>query len=392
MWMSNSWQQAMEKQSYINSQDRRLDQEKLYNTQEKIYSNQEQSLYAEVGEGAFGLGRHNLSSFGGSYRNGSMMSDPAPYATTTLAMNNKMRTLDGKTFLALPQRDDHEFFTHKTNSSSGGDSVHSELMTPPSDSHFSPDKSKSSNGSGINKLSGGSGSTGGSYIPNWSDLFPPPPAYPPSDSESQANTPRVPRNTSNMAQMSPMGSQRNYSSQSPSLAKRVALQHLPAQDQDIAACHKNIWPNPMQTLPGQDISYLHSLQAQSFPHIPKTQLQLSESPTPQQTKMDIYENPSEHYASINNYGVGMHHPRTGGYGAVNHAGQDGSVSGPNFYGYGGDDYETSDYEHEAPVAGLRGRAGLQNRPSSSILGDRWADSSHSETEHDSDNNNRLVKR
>ena len=93
MWMSNSWQQAMEKQSYINSQDRRLDQEKLYNNQEKIYGNQEQSLYAEVGEGAFGIGRHNLSSFGGSYRNGSMMSDPAPYATTTLAMNNKMRTL-----------------------------------------------------------------------------------------------------------------------------------------------------------------------------------------------------------------------------------------------------------------------------------------------------------
>ena len=78
--------------------------------------------------------------------------------------------------------------------------------------------------------------------------------------------------------------------------------------------------------------------------------------------MDIYENPSEHYASINNYGVGIQHPRTGGegkkeyekeikkiekrsqrienyiclsgYGAVNHAGQDGSASGPNFYGYG----------------------------------------------------------
>ena len=47
------------------------------------------------------------------------------------------------------------------------------------------------------------------------------------------------------------------------------------------------------------MTYLHSLQAQSFPHIPKNQLaQLSESP-----KMDIYENPSEHYASINNYGI-----------------------------------------------------------------------------------------
>merc|ERR1719400_534590 len=102
-----------------------------------------------------------------------------------------MRTLDGKTFMSLPQREElareenqffaaknnsteNQFFTHKTNSSSGGDSIHSELMTPPSDSHFSPDKSKSSSGSGITKLSGGSGSGGGSYIPNWSDLFPPP--------------------------------------------------------------------------------------------------------------------------------------------------------------------------------------------------------------------------
>jgi len=120
---------------------------------------------------------------------------------------------------------ENQFFTHKTNSSSGGDSIHSELMTPPSDSHFSPDKSKSSSGSGITKLSGGSGGSGGggSYIPNWSDLFPPPPAYPPSDSESLANTPRVPRNSTNMAQMSPMGSggRGNYSSQSPSLAKRA---------------------------------------------------------------------------------------------------------------------------------------------------------------------------
>ena len=53
---------------------------------------------------------------------------------------------------------------------------------------------------------------------------------------------------------------------------------------------------------GQDLSYLQSLQAQSFPHIPKTQLaQLSEPP--KMDKMDIYENPSEHYASINNYGI-----------------------------------------------------------------------------------------
>merc|ERR1719220_2763994 len=114
MWMSNSWQQAMEKQSFIHTQERQMEQEKLY-------SNQEPSLYAEVGEAAFGLGRHNLSSFGGSYRSGGMISEPAPYATTTLAMNSKMRTLDGKTFMSLPQREElareeNQFFAAKNNS------------------------------------------------------------------------------------------------------------------------------------------------------------------------------------------------------------------------------------------------------------------------------------
>lgn len=222
----------MEKQQFIQSQDHQLD-EKNYHA--------EPSLYAEVGDVAFG-GRNNLSSFGGSYRSGGVHSEPAPYATTTLAMNNKMRTLDGKTFLSLPQSENQDFFTHKTNSSSGGDSFHSELMTPPSDSHFSPDKSKSSTGSGLTKLSGGSGS--GSYIPNWSDFFPPPPNCPPSDCESAMNTPRVPRNSGYQNQMSPMGSQRNFAS--PSLAKRMALQHLnPPQSQDLGYCQKNIWNNPL---------------------------------------------------------------------------------------------------------------------------------------------------
>ena len=101
---------------------------------------------------------------------------------------------DGATFLSLPQSDCPDFLTQKTNSSSasGGDSVHSELMTPPSDSqHFSPNKSKSSSGSGLTKLSGGSG---GSYQPNWSEFFPPPPPCPPSDCDSTLNTPLVNRN------------------------------------------------------------------------------------------------------------------------------------------------------------------------------------------------------
>merc|ERR550519_540693 len=125
-----------------------------------------------------------------------------------------MRTLDRQHFLIIPQNENQEFFTNKTNSSSGGDSVNSELMTPPSNNHLSHNKSKSSSGSGITKLSGGSGS--GSYIPNWSDFFPPPPNCPPSDCESS-----VPRNSSNKNQMSPMGSQINFAS--PSLAKRMVL-------------------------------------------------------------------------------------------------------------------------------------------------------------------------
>ena len=57
------------------------------------------------------------------------------------------------------------------------------------------------------------------------------------------------------------------------------------------------------------MTYLQSLQAQSFPHIPKNQL----APLTDSAKMDIYENPSEHYASINNYGIAGSYTRKGGY-------------------------------------------------------------------------------
>ena len=112
--------------------------------------------------------------------------------TNTDQFEMEMIFQDGATFLSLPQSECQDFFTQKTNSSSasGGDSVHSELMTPPSDSHFPPNKSSS--GSGLTKLSGGSGS--GAYQPNWSEFFPPPPACPPSDFDSSLNTPLVNRN------------------------------------------------------------------------------------------------------------------------------------------------------------------------------------------------------
>ena len=39
----------------------------------------------------------------------------------------------------------------------------------------------------------GSGVTVGSYVPNWSDFFPPPPACPPSETESGLGTPLIQR-------------------------------------------------------------------------------------------------------------------------------------------------------------------------------------------------------
>ena len=81
LWMANTWQQAVEKQQFI--------QNKNYHPEDIQKSYPSETLYAEVGEASFN-GRNNFSSFGGS---ASYRSDPAPYATTTLAMNNKMRTL-----------------------------------------------------------------------------------------------------------------------------------------------------------------------------------------------------------------------------------------------------------------------------------------------------------
>merc|ERR1719186_284752 len=170
-------------------------------------------------------------------------------------------------------------------------------MTPPSDIHFSHNKSKSSSGSGITKLSGGSMS--GSYIPNWSEFFPPPPNCPPSDSESAVNTPRVLRNSSNKNQMSPMGSQRKFAS--PSLAKRMALQHLnPPSSQDLSSLQKNIWNNPLQSIQDEQerTDIHHSLLSQKFPHIPNNHLkQLEDLKVPR--KMEIYEKHLEQPLAIN---------------------------------------------------------------------------------------------
>ena len=86
--MANTWQHALDKQqNYIPS--------KSYESDKGGYPGPPgggETLYAEVGEPSMmGGHRGNFTSFGGT--GGSYRSEPAPYATTTLAMNNKMRTL-----------------------------------------------------------------------------------------------------------------------------------------------------------------------------------------------------------------------------------------------------------------------------------------------------------
>ena len=102
-----------------------------------------------------------------------------------------------------------------------------------------------------------------------------------------------------------MGSQRDFSS--PSLVKRMALQHVnPSQSQDLLNCQKNIWNNPLQYIQDDHDeaakTYANSLQAQKFPHIPSSKLKQFEDLN-NSRKMEIYENPSEHYASINYNGA-----------------------------------------------------------------------------------------
>ena len=114
--------------------------------------------------------------------------------------------------------------------------------------------------------------------------------------------------------MSPMGSQRNFAS--PSLAKRMALQHLnPPLSQDLNSCQKNIWNNPLHSLKDkqdqEDISYLYSLQAQNFPHLPNHHLKEIDdhaitrnkknkgiSETYIQTRLHLYYNAIEYYIKL----------------------------------------------------------------------------------------------
>ena len=51
----------------------------------------------------------------------------------SLPQREELAREENQFFAAKNNSTENQFFTHKTNSSSGGDSIHSELMTPPSD-------------------------------------------------------------------------------------------------------------------------------------------------------------------------------------------------------------------------------------------------------------------
>ena len=83
IWINGGWKEKLQQQEQLNNP----------------YNHEQHGLYAEVGEAA---NKHLLSTFGSAgnhttYRN----NDPAPYATTTLAMQNKVRTMVSEFFYII---------------------------------------------------------------------------------------------------------------------------------------------------------------------------------------------------------------------------------------------------------------------------------------------------
>jgi len=160
----------------------------------------------------------------------------------------------------------------------------------------------------------------------------------------------------------------------------------------------------MQDNPG-DISYFQYIQAQQFPHLNQFQpnpYTVSQIPT-ESHPCEIYENPSEHYASINNYGqvLNNHIARPTQQSLPGHRFPNSSFGSHvrqtktsslkpgaelpiHFYGYGPDDQGTgsSDYDNDID-------------PLPAVGGEHYRESSHSETEREkidkpiiNNNNNR----
>jgi hypothetical protein len=96
--------------------------------------------------------------------------------------------------MALPQSDpsQQDFLSHKTTSSSGGDSFsigNSKYVDNVSPTENIGRQNRTATGSSSGRSA--AGSLGQTYIPNWSDIFPPPPDQPPpSSGDSPPNSPR----------------------------------------------------------------------------------------------------------------------------------------------------------------------------------------------------------
>lgn len=242
-----------------------------------------QALYAEVGDTDEVLTTFN--GFSTSKSDGNGPSEPAPYATTTLAMQNRMRTVNGNTFIALPQQDpsSQDFLSHKTTSSSGGDSLSTGQKSPSGGIGDLSLSKRTATGSSSGHSGHSNGAGGGNfYLPNWSDLFPPPPEQPPPP--VNGDSPPHRRQSGGLVGVSPRhpthspGNLASINSNSPSLAKRLAFQHLSSTPPD------GTYATPTQNYPRSFAS------PPAMPHIFKQRMTGSQGQI-----MDIYENPSEHY-------------------------------------------------------------------------------------------------
>jgi len=246
LWITQTDHQTFEKQAFI--RNGLADKEDAGS-----------SIYAEVGDGE---GRH-LSTFSNHFNNiNSKYQDPEPYATTTLAVQNRYANQDGYLNAEYPEATG-QLNLYKTGSSSGGSSLNSKPST-------------------------GSGS--GAYIPNWSEMFPPPPDYPPSESEASLRLHSAPWNknvliSSHVGDIPVSGSGQPYASghlgsQSHIMPGHLSLSgHSGSQGQMTGPeLGWSLVDNPLDSF---NQSYQDGYRVDSSNYM-----------------SDIYENPSEHYAAL----------------------------------------------------------------------------------------------
>ena len=126
------------------------------------------------------------------------------------------------------------------------------------------------------------------YIPNWSEMFPPPPDYPPSDSEASAaaRTPRLQKLSRNKSP--------GYPSPRPPTGQSAAVRRtaIPPTNWGQQPMMMSLCDNPLEPFllqhPARDYAEFPASSGSEFPGV------VAYSGYP----CDIYENPSEHYAAL----------------------------------------------------------------------------------------------